>query len=259
MVTQTEDQIDISTKKSQSLPRAKSTSPENLNKQLSGTRQDIKQVQNKLNQLQDKLQQQQDSLQNQKSSADTKVVEETKETKKTEDELAEVAPLLDEINRTLAKFDKIGLNQIRYLRKPAAPVVKAMELLCVMFEKRPISLKSDSPLKPRTAVKNFNTKTPPTVNSVDPNGYFELARSELLQNPVKLLKMMTDYDKDNIKEEVVERANKTRFNTNFNLDQIASSSQACAELAKWAIAVLKYNEATSTLQSPKKANKLYAQ
>ena len=117
---------------------------------------------------------------NQEPPAEFKIAEETKDTKKTQDELEKVKPLLDEINQILGRFDKIGLNQVRYARKPTVPVVKAMELLCIMFEKKPVSLKSDSPLKPRPAVKNFNTKAPPTVNSVDPNGYFELARSELL-------------------------------------------------------------------------------
>jgi len=69
---------------------------------------------------------------------------------------------------------------------------------------------------------------------------------------------MTEYDKDNIKEEVVERANKTRFGPNFNMDQIISNSTACADLVKWAVAILKYNEVTSTLESPTKASKLYA-
>ena len=92
-------------------------------------------------------------------------------------------------------------------------------------------------------VKNFNSKTVPTVNSVDPNGYFELGRTELLQNPVRLLKTMNEYDIDNVKEDIVERANKTRLNSNFNLEQIAAVSQAIADLAKWAIAVLKYHEA----------------
>ena len=86
-----------------------------------------------------------------------------------------------------------------------------MELLCVMFEKRPVSLKSDSPLKPRAAgLKNYGSKAPSTINAADPSGYFELARSELLQNPAKLLKMMTEYDKDNIKETVLERAHEIR-------------------------------------------------
>ena len=119
-----------------------------------------------------------------------------------------------------------------------------MELLCVMFEKRPVSLKSDSPLKPRAAgLKNYASKAAPSFNAADPSGYFEVARSELLQNPAKLLKMMTEYDKDNIKETVVERANEIRQSPSFNLDQIAKASSACADIAKWAVAVLKYYEA----------------
>ena len=56
-----------------------------------------------------------------------------------------------------------------------------MELLCVMFEKRPVSLKSDSPLKPRAAgLKNYASGAAPTFSASDPAGYFEVARSELL-------------------------------------------------------------------------------
>ena len=96
------------------------------------------------------------------------------------------------------------MTEIRYARKPTPEVLTTMELLCILFEKRPVSLKSDSPQKPKqTALRNFNSKAP-AVNPNDPQGYFELARTELLQNPQKLLDLMDNYDRDNIKETVVE-------------------------------------------------------
>jgi hypothetical protein len=68
---------------------------------------------------------------------------------------------------------------ISTIKKPTPVIVLGMELSCHMMDLK---------------VKKTN------VGKVDgdTNGYFDLARTNLLNNPTNFMKMMLEYDKENI-------------------------------------------------------------
>lgn len=96
--------------------------------------------------------------------------------------------MLDEASRVLKELKKDDFYIISSIKKPTPAVVLGMEISCHMMG-----------LKPK--------KTNVGKIDGDTNGFFDLARQNLLNNPGQFMQKMVDFDKENIPESTVRRVN----------------------------------------------------
>lgn len=109
------------------------------------------------------------------------------------------------------------------IKKPTPAVVLGMEISCYMM-----GLKAK--------------KTNLGKVDGDTNGYFDLARSNLLNNPGQFMQKMIDFDKENIPEATVKRVNAILNSEDFTLDKVKAASQALVAIHKWVSAMMQYHE-----------------
>ena len=138
-------------------------------------------------------------------------------------ELSKAAPLLDEAARVLRELKKDDFYIISSIKKPTPAVVLGMELSCHMMG-----------LKPK--------KTNLGKVDGDTNGYFDLSRLFLLNNPGQFMQKMIDYDKENIPEATVKRVNAILNSEEFTLEKVKAASQALVAIHKWVSAMMSYHE-----------------
>jgi len=150
-----------------------------------------------------------------------------------EQQLAAATPLLEEATRVLKELKKDELYMIASIKQPTPQVVNVMELSCHMFQHKP----------KKANMGKFEN---------DPNGFFELARLQLLSNPNAFLKSMMVYDKENIPEAVVRKVNGIVNAPDFSLDKIKQASEALLGITKWLMAMMKYHELLKIV-NPKRA------
>jgi dynein heavy chain len=94
-------------------------------------------------------------------------------------ELGKAKPLLEEAVRVLNSLKVDDFYVLSSINNPTPTVVLGMELSCVMMQ-----------LKPK---KNLPKKAPN-----DTTGYFDCAKSNLLNEPKKFMQRMIEFDKNNI-------------------------------------------------------------
>ena len=138
-------------------------------------------------------------------------------------ELSKAAPLLDEAARVLKELKKDDFYIISSIKKPTPAVVLGMEISCHMM-----GLKA----------------TKQNIGKVDgdTNGYFDLARANLLNNPGQFMQKMIEYKKDAIPETTVKRVNAILLSDDFTLEKVKSASQALVAIHKWVSAMMSYHE-----------------
>ncbi len=76
----------------------------------------------------------------------------------------------------------------------------------------------------------------------DTNGFFDLARLNLLNNPTLFMQKMIDYDKENISEYTVKKVNAILTSDDFTLEKVKSASQALVAIHKWVSAMMSYHQ-----------------
>jgi len=138
-------------------------------------------------------------------------------------ELSKATPLLEEATRILRELKRDDLVFIGTIKQPTPVIVLGMELSCHMMD-----------LKPKKTNQN---KIPG-----DTNGYFDLARGNLLNNPNNFLKMMIEYDKENIPESTVKKVNSILNSEEFTLEKVKNAANALVAIQKWAKAMMSYHE-----------------
>lgn len=109
------------------------------------------------------------------------------------------------------------------MKIPTATMALGMELACHMLQKKP---------KPEHKNK-FDT---------DPNGYFECAKTTLLNNPNGFMDAMKEYDKENIPPAVVKRVNAILQSEDFTYEKVKNAAGALVAILKWSQAMMNYNE-----------------
>jgi len=105
---------------------------------------------------------------------------------------------------------------------PGLSIVKVFQTVLYMFPQK------GKPKKPQDEKKKAS----------DPDGYFELAKKELLSNPNGFLKELLNYDKDHIPEAVVAK--------------VKSASGALVTVRLWICAMITYHEVLKIV-NPKRA------
>jgi len=150
-----------------------------------------------------------------------------------ESELSKAAPLLEEATRVLKELKVEDLYILGSFNNPTGTVVIGMELSCVMMG-----------LKPK---KNL-----PKRAANDIAGFFDCAKSNLLNNPKNFREKMINYDKDNIPEAIVKRANTILESPDFTLEKVKSASGALVAIHKWVSAMISYHQLLKIV-NPKRA------
>ena len=138
-------------------------------------------------------------------------------------ELSKATPLLDEATRVLKDLKKDDFYIISSIKKPTPAVVLGMEVSCHMM-----GLKAK-----KTNIGKVDGDT---------NGYFDLSRQFLLNNPGQFMQKMVDFDKENIPESTVKRVNAILEAEDFTLEKVKSASQALVAIHKWTSAMMQYHE-----------------
>ncbi len=150
-----------------------------------------------------------------------------------ESQLAKATPLLEEATKVLKEIKKDDLYFIQSLKQPSHNIVLVMEFCCHMFGLKP---------KKQHIGKSQN----------DVNGFFDLARGTLLNNPNQFLKDMLGYDKENIDEKIVRKVNTMLASPSFSMSDIAGASSALVGIMKWVQAMMKFHELLKIV-NPKRA------
>jgi len=122
--------------------------------------------------------------------------------------------LLEEATKILKELKKDDFVVISSIKKPVATVILGMELCCHMME-----------LKPK--------KTNIGKYEGDTNGYFDLAKLNLLNNPTAFLQKLLDYDRENIPEPTIKKATAIMTSEDFTIEKVRNAANALVAIHKW--------------------------
>lgn len=138
-------------------------------------------------------------------------------------ELDKANPLLEEATKVLKELKVEDIEFLKSLKKPSATMVIGFELACQMMQK-----------KPKPDMKN-------KVEG-DGAGYFTCGQMTLFKDAKGFLKMMIDYDRENIPAAVVKRVNAILTSPDFTHEKVKNASVALLAVLKWSSAMMKYYE-----------------
>jgi dynein heavy chain len=97
-----------------------------------------------------------------------------------------------------------------------------MEAVCIMFNVPP--LKVPDPNKPGAKLDD----------------YWNAAKTQLLQDPKKLLDMLLHYDRESIQENMINKITPYINNPDFTPENISKASKACEAICMWVHAMHKF-------------------
>ena len=124
----------------------------------------------------------------------TKQEAEVKAVKDDADEkLGEALPALDAAIEKVKKIQVKDFYDMKVVNNPKPSIVTCFKLVCIFLE-------------PAGPGKKPVPPNDPGQKEMDPEGYFfDWTKKILLSNPNKLLKDLISYDKDNIKEQIIQK------------------------------------------------------
>ncbi|XP_067106416.1 dynein axonemal heavy chain 6 [Osmerus mordax] len=121
-------------------------------------------------------------------------------------DLDEALPALDGANKALDALDKADISEIRVFTKPPDMVMTVMEAICILLGSKPDW---------------------PSAKQVLGDSYF--------------LKRLMDYDKDNIKPQILQKLHKYINNPDFIPEKVEKVSKACKSMCMWVRAMNLYS------------------
>ena len=154
-------------------------------------------------------------------------------------DLDKALPALAASLKALDSLKKSDIDEVKSLGKPPAGVRLTMEVCCGFFE-----------------IKADMVKDPDSGKKVP--DYFGTAKKTLLSDAKAFMDMMVKYDKDNIKDSVIQKIEPFMENPDFTPDQIKKASVACTAICMWAHAMHTYHYVALGV-APKKAKLAEAQ
>jgi len=155
-------------------------------------------------------------------------------------DLDEALPALAEAVKCLKDLKKSDIDEVRSLGRPPVNVVRTLTACCIMFDVKPIMV--PDPDNPGKKIKD----------------YFKPAQSSLLSNANKLMDDMSNYDKDNIPEHIIQGIEPFYNDPTFTPEIIEKSSKACKAMCMWSRAMYKYHQVVLMVE-PKKLQLAEAQ
>ncbi|XP_060697694.1 dynein axonemal heavy chain 6 [Hemiscyllium ocellatum] len=138
-------------------------------------------------------------------------------------DLDEAMPALDAANKALDSLDKADISEVRVFTKPPDLVMTVMEAICILL----------------------NTKT-------------DWAAAKQVLGDSNFLKKLMDYDKDNIKPQILQRLQKYINNPDFVPEKVEKVSKACKSMCMWVRAMDLYSRVSKEVE-PKRIKLAAAQ
>jgi dynein heavy chain, axonemal len=145
--------------------------------------------------------------------------------KSAQDDLAEAEPALAEATKQLKALDVNDFYELKAMAVPTVAVVKMFEITCLMMKKA-------KPKKPNDPKKAEH----------DPDGYFELSKKVLLNDPKGFLASMIGYDKDNIPDALIMKVKPLIEREEVKIENVRKASKALVAVHTWCNAMIKYHE-----------------
>ena len=139
-----------------------------------------------------------------------------------EKDLAAAMPALEAALGALNTLKKADIDEVKGMKMPPDGVVLVMRALVTLFEVK--AIKKDDPDKPGKKVSDW----------------WETAKKEFLVD-AKFLQRLYDFDKDAMKDEVVDAMQEIITAEAFQPDNVARASKAAKGLSLWCSAMCKYH------------------
>lgn len=111
------------------------------------------------------------------------------------------------------------------MARPSPSCVACFKLCCMLM------LQGKKPKKPDAAKAD-----------VDPEGYFELSKTDLLADPKAFLKRMIDYEKDNIADTLIQKIKPLMAEDVMSEKRVENASKALVAVRIWINAMITYHE-----------------
>uniref|UniRef100_A0A4W3JLA8 Dynein axonemal heavy chain 6 n=1 Tax=Callorhinchus milii TaxID=7868 RepID=A0A4W3JLA8_CALMI len=138
-------------------------------------------------------------------------------------DLDEAMPALDAAIKALDSLDKADISEVRVFTKPPDLVMTVMEAMCILL----------------------NAKT-------------DWASAKQVLGDSNFLKKLVEYDKDNIKPQVLQKLQKYLINPDFVPEKVEKVSRACKSMCMWVRAMDLYSRVIKEVQ-PKRVKLAAAQ
>ncbi|XP_072114311.1 dynein axonemal heavy chain 6 isoform X1 [Mobula birostris] len=138
-------------------------------------------------------------------------------------DLDEAMPALDAANKALDSLDKADISEVRVFTKPPDLVMTVMEAICILL----------------------NAKT-------------DWASAKQVLGDSNFLKKLMEYDKDNIKPQILQRLQKYINHPDFVPEKVEKVSKACKSMCMWVRAMDLYSRVSKEVE-PKRIKLAAAQ
>jgi dynein heavy chain len=151
-------------------------------------------------------------------------------------------PALDAALQSLKLLTRNDVVEVKALKNPPAGVKLVMEVACLFFNHKP------------KMVADTSEKAKPGAKVAD---YWD-ASTKMLNDPTAFLDSLMTYDKDNISEDIIKKAEPYMEREDFTVDTIAKVSKACKSICMWAHAMYTYYNVSVSVE-PKRQKLAAAQ
>ena len=150
-------------------------------------------------------------------------------------DLDEALPALDEAVKCLSELKKSDIEEVRGFKIPTPGVKLTCHAICLMFEVKPVKVKDpDNAMGPKIS------------------DYFQPCKDKLFKDAKGFIKMMIEFDKDNIKATTITKIAPFVENPDFTPVLIAKASNACKAMCMWVRAMYKYHTVATNVEPKRK-------
>jgi dynein heavy chain len=149
-----------------------------------------------------------------------------------DEELQKALPLYEEATKALKSLKPADFVLLNAMQHPPSGVVLALEGACIMLEEKPIIVNK---------------------NGVKSKDYWKKSLS-IMKNHKKFIERLEKYDKNNL-DQKLKKIIETEYMTmeEFTPARIRNASEAAEGIAKWVIALVKYDTVYLTIVPKRKA------
>ncbi|GMH32802.1 hypothetical protein BSKO_00636 [Bryopsis sp. KO-2023] len=148
-------------------------------------------------------------------------------------DLDEALPALDAAVASLKNLSRNDVVEVKSLANPPMGVKLVMEATCIMFDEKPKMIPDPNKMGKKMA------------------DYWDAAK-KLLNDPSKFLDSLMTYDKDNIKDSVIQKVEPYIQNEDFTTENVQRVSKACTSICMWVRAMYVYHNVALQV-APKRA------
>jgi dynein heavy chain len=149
-------------------------------------------------------------------------------------DLDKALPALDEAVKCLSLLEKKDIDEMRSFKIAPYGVKLSMEVTCIMFH-----------------IKAKMVKDPASGKKT--KDWFGAAKQKLLVDSNKFKRMLIDYDKDNMAEDIVEKLAHYVEMDAFTPANVRKASIACEAVCKWAHAMYTYHTVAKEVEPKRRA------